>query len=93
MERPNSLNTSRSPRAAEAEGTTSSANSTRPPSVDNSFDIMTKIAKLYADRLMSDVRLVVGETEYHAHRLILCASSDVFQVCCGMKTPFHKCFQ
>jgi hypothetical protein len=35
---------------------------------------------LYAERLMSDVTLVVGDTEYPSHRLILCASSDVFQV-------------
>jgi len=29
---------------------------------------------------MSDICLVVGGTEYPAHRLILCASSEVFQV-------------
>jgi hypothetical protein len=39
-----------------------------------------KIATLYADRLMNDICLVVNNTEYPAHRLILCASSDVFEV-------------
>ena len=29
---------------------------------------------------MSDVTLVVGNTDYTSHRLILCDSSDVFQV-------------
>lgn len=29
---------------------------------------------------MSDVTLVVGDAEFPSHRLILCASSDVFQV-------------
>ena len=41
---------------------------------------MTKIASLYAERLMSDLILVVGKQELPAHRLILCASSEVFQV-------------
>ena len=34
----------------------------------------------FVHRLMSDVTLVVGDSEYPSHRLILCASSDVFQV-------------
>ena len=42
--------------------------------------MLLKIATLYAERLMSDICLVVGGTEYPAHRLILCASSEVFQV-------------
>ena len=50
------------------------------PEVDNSSTVINKIANLYAERLMSDVVLVVGNVEYPAHRLILCASSDVFQV-------------
>lgn len=48
--------------------------------VDNSDTVLSKIAALYAERLMSDVCLIVGDVEYPAHRLILCASSDVFQV-------------
>lgn len=42
--------------------------------------MLLKIATLYAERLMSDICLVVGGTEYPAHRLILCATSEVFQV-------------
>ena len=48
--------------------------------IDNSSTVISKIANLYAERLMSDVCLVVGNVEYPSHRLILCASSDVFQV-------------
>ncbi|XP_015117580.1 BTB/POZ domain-containing protein 17 [Diachasma alloeum] len=48
--------------------------------VDNSQTILLKIATLYAERLMNDICLVVDGVEYPAHRLILCASSDVFQV-------------
>lgn len=48
--------------------------------IDNSGTVITKIANLYAERLMSDVSLVVGDAEFPSHRLILCASSDVFQV-------------
>jgi len=48
--------------------------------VDNSSTVLLKIATLYAERLMSDICLVVGGTEYPAHRLILCVSSEVFQV-------------
>ena len=47
--------------------------------MDNSSEVVTKIAGLYAERLLSDVVLVVGKQELPAHRLILCASSDVFQ--------------
>ncbi len=47
--------------------------------VDNSSTVINKIANLYAERLMSDVVLVVGNCEYPSHRLILCASSGVFQ--------------
>ncbi|EAA06951.5 AGAP000791-PA [Anopheles gambiae str. PEST] len=46
----------------------------------NTNSVLRKIANLYAERLMSDVTLVVGENRYPAHRIILCASSDVFQV-------------
>ncbi|XP_015589909.1 BTB/POZ domain-containing protein 17 [Cephus cinctus] len=48
--------------------------------VDNSRSVLLKIATLYAERLMNDICLVVDGVEYPAHRLILCASSDVFQV-------------
>jgi hypothetical protein len=48
--------------------------------VDNSKAVIAKIAALYAERLMSDITLVINGAEYPAHRLILCASSDVFQV-------------
>lgn len=47
---------------------------------DNSSKLLEKIASLYAERLLSDIVLEVDGQEYAAHRLILCASSDVFQV-------------
>ena len=40
-------------------------------SMDNSREEVTKIAGIYAERLMSDVILVVGKQELAAHRLIL----------------------
>lgn len=48
--------------------------------IDNSALMMERIAQLYADRLLSDLTLIVGKKKYNAHRLILCTSSDVFQV-------------
>ncbi|XP_052758134.1 BTB/POZ domain-containing protein 17 [Galleria mellonella] len=48
--------------------------------VDNSKSVLLKIATLYAEQLMSDLTLQVAGVEYPAHRLILCASSEVFQV-------------
>lgn len=48
--------------------------------VDDSGQILQRIKQLYKDQLMSDVTLVVGGKEYPSHRLILCATSDVFQV-------------
>ncbi|KAI8421237.1 hypothetical protein MSG28_008295 [Choristoneura fumiferana] len=48
--------------------------------VDNSKSVLLKIANLYAEQLMSDLVLEVGGVGYPAHRLILCASSEVFQV-------------
>ncbi|XP_063387473.1 BTB/POZ domain-containing protein 17 [Cydia fagiglandana] len=48
--------------------------------VDNSSSVLLKIATLYAEQLMSDLVLEVGGVAYPAHRLILCASSEVFQV-------------
>ncbi|CAH0724013.1 unnamed protein product, partial [Brenthis ino] len=48
--------------------------------IDNSQSVLLKIATLYAEQLMSDLILEVGGVGYPAHRLILCASSEVFQV-------------
>ncbi|XP_015912040.1 BTB/POZ domain-containing protein 17 [Parasteatoda tepidariorum] len=48
--------------------------------IDNSNTVLEKIASLYAERLLSDITLEVGGKHFAAHRLILCASSDVFQV-------------
>lgn len=48
--------------------------------IDNSQHVLVKIATLYAERLMNDICLVVDGVEYPSHRLILCASSEVFQV-------------
>ncbi|XP_013777480.1 BTB/POZ domain-containing protein 17-like [Limulus polyphemus] len=48
--------------------------------IDNSSTVLEKIAGLYAERLLSDITLEVGGKKFAAHRLILCASSDVFQV-------------
>ena len=48
--------------------------------IDNSKIIIQKMATLYADKIMSDIILVVGNTEYPSHKLILCTSSDVFQI-------------
>lgn len=48
--------------------------------MDNSKSVLLKIANLYAEQLMSDLTLEVAGVGYPAHRLILCASSEVFQV-------------
>lgn len=48
--------------------------------MNNSTSVLHKIATLYAEQLMSDICLVVGNKRYPAHRVILCASSEVFQV-------------
>lgn len=48
--------------------------------IDNSAKVLEKIASLYAERLLSDITLEVEGKRFAAHRLILCASSDVFQV-------------
>lgn len=47
--------------------------------VDNSDKILNIIKTLYQEKQMCDVTLKVGPKEFQAHRLILCASSDVFQ--------------
>ena len=64
----------------DTESSSSSTSNSNKPEVDNSSTVINKIANLYAERLMSDVILVVGNVEYPSHRLILCASSDVFQI-------------
>ncbi|XP_055618279.1 BTB/POZ domain-containing protein 17 [Toxorhynchites rutilus septentrionalis] len=56
----------------------------------NSKGVLLKIANLYAEQLMSDVCLVVGANRYPAHRVILCASSDVFQVML-MNPEWNEC--
>ena len=38
------------------------------------------MATLYAEKIMTDIILLVGNDEYPSHKLILCASSDVFQI-------------
>ncbi|XP_035791270.1 BTB/POZ domain-containing protein 17-like isoform X1 [Anopheles albimanus] len=48
--------------------------------IHNAKGVLTKIANVYAERLTSDVVLLVGDKRYAAHRVILCASSDVFDV-------------
>ncbi|XP_013111017.1 BTB/POZ domain-containing protein 17 [Stomoxys calcitrans] len=58
--------------------------------MNNSSSVLKKIANLYAEQLMSDIILVVGEQQYPAHRVILCASSDVFQVML-MNPEWNEC--
>ncbi|GIY45860.1 hypothetical protein CEXT_640651 [Caerostris extrusa] len=48
--------------------------------VMNVHERSDSMASLYAERLLSDIILEVGGKQFAAHRLILCASSDVFQV-------------
>lgn len=52
--------------------------------------VLNKIAHLYAEQLMSDIVLLVDGKEYPAHRVILCASSDVFQVML-MNPEWNEC--
>lgn len=50
--------------------------------------VLTKVAGLYASHLLSDITLIVNDnhdTRYPAHRVILSASSDVFQ--CMLLNP------
>ncbi|XP_008195211.1 BTB/POZ domain-containing protein 17 isoform X1 [Tribolium castaneum] len=47
--------------------------------VDNSQTVLNILRNLYVERQMCDVALRVGNREHYAHRLILCAFSDVFQ--------------
>ncbi|MCL4122262.1 UNVERIFIED_CONTAM: hypothetical protein GTU68_030479, partial [Idotea baltica] len=48
--------------------------------INNSVSVLEKMANLYAEKLMSDIVICVGHWELPAHRLILCASSEVFQI-------------
>lgn len=48
--------------------------------VDDSSQVLKTLKNLYTEKHMCDVTFLVGRTEYPAHRLILCATSDVFQV-------------
>nr|CAI5859304.1 unnamed protein product [Callosobruchus analis] len=48
--------------------------------VNNSENVLRVLKNLYHDRDMCDVYFKVGTKEYGAHRLILCAMSDVFQI-------------
>ncbi|SPP78790.1 BTB/POZ domain-containing protein 17 [Drosophila guanche] len=52
--------------------------------------VLNKIAHLYAEQLMSDIVLLVDGKEYPAHRVILSASSDVFQVML-MNPEWNEC--
>lgn len=58
--------------------------------MNNSDSVLHKIANLYAEQLMSDICLVVGNNRYPAHRVILCASSEVFQVML-MNPEWNEC--
>lgn len=58
--------------------------------MDNATSVLHKIAHLYAEQLMSDICLVVGDNRYPAHRVILCASSEVFQVML-MNPEWNEC--
>ena len=58
--------------------------------MNNSQSVLEKIANLYAEQLMSDIILVVGNEQYPAHRVILCASSEVFQVML-MNPEWNEC--
>lgn len=48
--------------------------------VDNSRIMMEKLSRCMRDGIMSDVTLVVNNCPFTVHRMILCASSDVFRV-------------
>ncbi|EDV91833.1 BTB/POZ domain-containing protein 17 [Drosophila grimshawi] len=52
--------------------------------------VLNKMATVYAEQLMSDIVLLVDGREYPAHRVILCASSDVFQVML-MNREWNEC--
>ncbi|XP_022341119.2 BTB/POZ domain-containing protein 17-like [Crassostrea virginica] len=47
--------------------------------VDNSNSTIKKLSILYSDPELSDLRLCIGDRTFHAHKLILSISSDVFK--------------
>jgi len=49
------------------------------PYINNESCISTVVSDLYTRQLLCDVTLNVGGTIFQAHKLILCAHSDVFQ--------------
>lgn len=48
--------------------------------IDNSENILKVLKKLWEDQSMCDIYLKVGNKQFGAHRFILSATSDVFQV-------------
>lgn len=52
--------------------------------------VLLKVAGLYASHLLSDINLIVGENQYPAHRVILSASSEVFQ-CMLLNNAWQEC--
>lgn len=62
--------------------------STEVTEVGDQQSVLLKVAGLYASHLLSDISLVVGENRYPAHRVILSASSEVFQ--CMLLNPQYK---
>lgn len=51
-----------------------------PLQMSNQSMVLYRIARAFAEQLLSDICLIVGNNRYPAHRVILCASSEVFQV-------------
>ncbi|GJQ73918.1 putative BTB POZ domain-containing protein [Trypoxylus dichotomus] len=60
--------------------------------IDNSANVLKTIRKLYHERQMCDINLIVGKKEHPAHRLILCACSDVFQAML-MNPEWNECHE
>lgn len=58
--------------------------------IDNSTAVLKNISSLYSDNILCDVCLVVAGKEYPAHRLILCASSEVFRIML-MNPQWNEC--
>lgn len=48
--------------------------------LDNSAALLQKITNLYDNHDLSDIQITVGHQVYHAHRLILSCSSEVFKI-------------
>nr|XP_022905501.1 BTB/POZ domain-containing protein 17 isoform X1 [Onthophagus taurus] len=60
--------------------------------VDNSENVLKTMRNLFHEKLMTDINLVVGDKEHPAHRLILCACSDVFQAMLS-KPEWSECYK